>query len=980
MEEETDLDTGDFDLGGDIEYEDITKPGDTTAKHDNDAWLPYPSKVHFLLDMIDTLPRLRISGSIMKTILWPLRECEVKNIPSYKKFRDMQENLRKEAGIPTIQWQSPQGNTFSFNDPIALVANDWTNPLVAPHLRVYPSIPKDGIISETWHASKWRRDMDRRFLSPMYANGDQHFYVDELAKLKDGRFVVPIRWLMNEADHSVYADMWVIHISGDLLATIDHANTVLIPASNLEFNMLDLQDRTEIPTWSAETIAAGHPQRMPNPDRALADGDELYTSFIDIFGDDVSGNQSKSWNKHWNVYITHRNLPRKMLQQQYNVHFVSTSQHASVSEQFHGIYERIRSTHDRPVKIKQRPGRDIQIRLRPFCGPGDNPSQSEITGHIGGNGNHPCRKCHVGGTQKDKETLEGFRRFFEPGIPRSSTENIACLEAQLAVASLGKAQRVKEMQSASGVKDSFTQHWIDYFLSHSRSFHKENPTVAPERIQAILQGWVSGNSSLVYNPYLQAVDWDITHDTPVELLHTVLLGVVKYSWHMAHTSFSAENKKTYTMRLGATERRSLSADAFQAPYMVQYANSLVGRQLKVLAQVNTFHIHDLVSANIYALARAVGELTALLWFPEIRNMEIYLCDIRTAVANVLDYAALVNPSKIIKKIKYHYLTHIEEDIQRFGPLIGVMTENYESYNSVFRACSVLSNHLSPSRDIAHQLSRQETAKHILSGGSWFSHSSNGWVEPGFGVQRLIEANPHLRRLHGWPGSSRHTVLNPKVKTHAGKWEYKALRWTETSGVKAVNPDPEWESLMWYPCKKLISQYSDACGVGSWVFATSPFAVADETLTGKIVSILRCVNNVSQCIVLLDVFEMASTRHPIFDMPVLSRRLGEARVVAVSGKAILFDYNVQHDCYAARCSSNPQELIQQNHAQAGTTQAVIVHAAPEQYVINTHSLHNPHLIRQTVSRQLIAPVLKHIDRDSLHNEQARSLQTARLRSR
>lgn len=127
------------------------------------------------------------------------------------------------------------------------------------------------------------------------------------------------------------------------------------------------------------------------------------------------------------------------------------------------------------------------------------------------------------------------------------------------------------------------------------------------------------------------------------------------------------------------------------------------------------------------------------------------------------------------------------------------------------------------------------------------------------------------------------MLNPKVKTHAGKWEYKALRWTETSGVKAVNPDPEWESLMWYPCKKLISQYSDACGVGSWVFATSPFAVADETLTGKIVSILRCVNNVSQCIVLLDVFEMASTRHPIFDMPVLSRRLGEARVVAVSGK-------------------------------------------------------------------------------------------------
>ncbi|KAF7762497.1 hypothetical protein Agabi119p4_9090 [Agaricus bisporus var. burnettii] len=811
----------------------------------------------------------------------------------------------------------------------------------------------------------------------MYANGDQHFYVDELAKLIDGRFVVPIRWLVNEVDDSVYADMWVIHINGDSLATIDDANTVLLPASNLEFNLLDLQDRTEIPMWSRETIAAGHPQRMPNPDRALADGDELYTSFIDIFGDDVSGNQSKSWNKHWNVYITHRNLPRKMLQQQYNVHFISTSQHASVSEQFHGIYERIRSTHDHPVKIKQsdHDGRNIQIRLRPFCGPGDNPAQSEITGHIGGNGNYPCRKCHVGGTQKDKETSEGFRKFFVPGIARSNTESIACLEAQLAVASLGKAQRVKEMQSASGVKDGFTQHWIDDFLSRSRSFHKENSAAAPERIQAVLQGWISGNASLVYNPYLRATDWDITRDTPVELLHTVLLGVVKYSWHMTHTSFSAENKKTYTIRLGATERRSLSADAFQAPYIVQYANSLVGRQLKVLAQVNTFHVHDLVSANIYALVRAVGELTALLWFPEIRNMEVYLGDIRTAVANVLDCAAVVNPSKIIKKIKYHYLTHIEEDIQRFGPLIGVMTENYESYNSVFRACSILSNHLSPSRDIAHQLSRQETTKHILSGGSWFSHSTNDWVKPGSGVQKLIEANPHLRSLHGWPGSSSNsplmpgdTILDPKVNTHAGKWEYKALRWAETSGVEVVNPDTEWESLIWYSCKKLISQYNDPCGVRSWVFATSPFSTAKETLTGRIISILRCVNNVSQCVVLIDVFEMASTRHPIFDMPMLSRRFGEARVVAVPGKAILFDYNIQHDCYTARCSSNPQD-------QAGT-KAAIVHAAPDQYVINTHSLHNPHLIRQTVSRQLIAPVLKHTDRDSLHKKQAESLQAVR----
>ena len=78
---------------------------------------------------------------------------------------------------------------------------------------------------------------------------------------------------------------------------------------------------------------------------------------------------------------------------------------------------KIRETHREPIKVRNA-SNGVQTRLKIYCNcaPGDNPSQSETSGHIGGNGNHPCRKCELGDTQKVRETDDGFHASFYVGV------------------------------------------------------------------------------------------------------------------------------------------------------------------------------------------------------------------------------------------------------------------------------------------------------------------------------------------------------------------------------------------------------------------------------------------------------------------------------------------------------------------------------------------------------------------------------------
>jgi hypothetical protein len=98
-------------------------------------------------------------------------------------------------------------------------------------------------------------------------------------------------------------------------------------------------------------------------------------------------------------------------------------------------------------------------------------------------------------------------------------------------------------------------------------------------------------------------------------------------------------------------------------------------------------------------------------------------------------------------MKLQILPNLTDDIRRFGPAIRYSTEVFECFNAIFRLCSVLSNHLAPSRDIANKFASMDSLKHILSGGYW--KSSEGWVRAGQRVRNILHEDTFIQRHLGW---------------------------------------------------------------------------------------------------------------------------------------------------------------------------------------------------------------------------------------
>ncbi|KAE8229580.1 hypothetical protein CF326_g5447 [Tilletia indica] len=245
--------------------------------------------------------------------------------------------------------------------------------------------------------------------------------------------------------------------------------------------------------------------------------------------------------------------------------------------------------------------------------------QAILGSNIGMRGGKPCRVCKWGGTKKWKQEEDGVRAALEPGTPRSAEEALRVLSKQLDYARDDKQTQYYDSRTESGYADAFTHSVAVALLEENDVLRGRAPdhprTPRPALTEAQVQNRMAAShraykSTECHSPLLRLqnksipstswsnwhvltsvllpadLGWDVTQSSPVEVHHTFLLGPVKYVLRA-----TKRNLNSRQLDMLQTHLEALNTDGppcgsiFRAGYIIKHADSLVGKELKLCAQL-----------------------------------------------------------------------------------------------------------------------------------------------------------------------------------------------------------------------------------------------------------------------------------------------------------------------------------------------------------------------------------------------------------
>ena len=129
-------------------------------------------------------------------------------------------------------------------------------------------------------------------------------------------------------------------------------------------------------------------------------------------------------------------------------------------------------------------------------------------------------------------------------------------------------------------------------------------------------------------------DFDPNSDTPIEILHVILLGIVKYFWRDAVSRLSSTRGELIA-RLLSVDTTGLGFHKLRGKVLVQYAGSLIGRDFRAIIQVAPIVLHGLLPTNIYEAWLALNRVTPLAFQHEINDIDQFCVSGQRCVSSTI---------------------------------------------------------------------------------------------------------------------------------------------------------------------------------------------------------------------------------------------------------------------------------------------------------------------------------------------------------
>ncbi|KAJ3903783.1 hypothetical protein F5879DRAFT_803009 [Lentinula edodes] len=540
----------------------------------------------------------------------------------------------------------------------------------------------------------------------------------------------------------------------------------------------------------------------------------------------------------------------------------------------------------------------------------------------------------------------------------------------------GKTQS-KKIVTQTGVKDTF----LERFNQQIVSFVAKIPgNTSASQKQRLVDNFVAENipsEPNVFSPVWRIKGLDPHRDTPVEILHVILLGFVKYYWRDAIARLSDPQKEILTNRLASVDVSSMGLAPLAGETLVKYARSLTGRDFRAIAQVAPFVLYDLVPKECFEAWLSLSALIPLVWQPVINHLDEYLATLELAVDRFLDCATNWTP-RWFNKPKFHIIKHLPMHIRRFGPAILYATEGFESFNAIIRDHSVHSNHQAPSRDIGRGFAQCSCIRHLLHGGVFFnpsetsksSLSPSNYLSCSDDPKHWVCAGPLPLKL-AW------TSLGKSQSPVARAYGLHVMEEEKPRPAKLDQPSSKVLAMEKVPIaihgaeNRLFHLYEQAISLSLECYSVGQFVVVkphdqqqiQPLCIGEVHKILQALSG-TEVAVLLKLWVLG----PVDDTYKL-HRLQPGHWTLIKAENILCPVNTQHRCQANGCDLSEFRLVREERETTQKRLPRTHHYNPNDRLLNTNQM------RSGVYVQAFRPVLPPLNRDvAIQDGAARELQS------